>query len=274
MSLVKLLGVPYNVGCRTETSSALDQQNGPIAIRAALQSLMANFNINRAFDDLGDIKAKNTVDDVLKELETQIYDVMKGGNIPFVLGGAHTLTLGSLRALSRINKDFSLIYIDAHPDIMPHSTINYGSVIFYGFKEEVVRPDRTAYIGLRQVEKPEYKLLEEHNIFHVHAHEIENVGVSNLVKEIKDRFPAPYYISFDLDSLDPTFAPGVTSPYPIGLTPREVMYLLIELCRQEVLGIEIVELSPINDRNDDTARIAAEFVMRLSAVLSSRQKTH
>lgn len=274
MGLVKLVGVPYSVGCRAETSTAIDQQNGPLAIRAGIRSLTANFDIPHSFEDLGDIKAKNTVDDVLKGVEEQVFEVATKGDIPLVLGGAHTITMGTLRALSRVHSEFSIIYIDAHPDLMPHSTINYGSAMFYAFKEEIVQPDKVAFLGVRQIEKPEYRLLREHNIFHIHAHEVEGIGIATVVKEIKDRFPAPYFISLDLDAIDPTFAPGVTSPYPAGLTPREVTYLIEELCRQGVVGVEIMELSPINDRNDDTAMIAASIVLKMCAVLSSKQRTH
>ena len=274
MGLVKLVGVPFSVGCRVETSTAIDQQNAPLAIRAALRTLTANFDIPHSFEDLGDLSSKNTVNDVLKAVEDQVFDLVNKGDVPLILGGAHTLSLGTLRALSRVRPGFSMIYIDAHPDVMPHSTINYGSVMFYAFKEEVVRPDRVAMIGLRQVENPEYRVLRENNIFHIHAHEVEGIGIANVVKEIKDRFPAPYFISLDLDSIDPTFAPGVTSPYPCGLTPREVIYLVEELCRQSVIGLEVVELSPINDRNDDTAMIAASIILRVCNVLASRQRTH
>ncbi len=274
MGLVKLVGVPFSVGCRVETSTAIDQQNAPLAIRAGIRTLTANLDIPLSFEDLGDVTAKNSVTEVLKAVEDQVYEVASKGDVPVILGGAHTVTLGTLRALNRVRQDFSVIYIDAHPDIMPHSSINYGSAMFYAFKEEVIQPDRTAFIGIRQVENPEYRVLREQNIFHIHAHEFEGMGILNVVKEIKDRFPAPYFISLDLDVIDPTFAPGVTLPYPCGLTPREVMYLVEELCRQGVIGIEIMELSPINDRNDDTAMIAASLILRICHVLTSKQRTH
>ncbi|MDZ4786563.1 MAG: arginase family protein [bacterium] len=275
MGLVKIIGAPFSVGCRVETSTAIDQQNGPLSIRAALRSLTANFDVPLGFEDLGDLSVKkNTVEDVLKALEDQVTAVITKGDVPLVLGGAHTITLGTLRALSKAKPGFSVIYIDAHPDIMPHATVNYGSGIFYALKEEVIRPDKLAFIGLRQVENPEYRLLRENNIFHVHASEIEGLGIANVVKEIKDRFPAPYFISLDLDAIDPAFAPGVTLPYPCGLSPREVMYILEELSRQGIVGFEIAELSPINDRNDETAMIAASLILKVCGVLSSKQRTH
>jgi len=274
MGFVKLLGVPFTVGCRAETASAIDQQNGPRAIRDAIRSLTANYSTINSFDDLGDVKAKAMVEDVLGATSKAVGEIVSKGDIPLILGGAHTITLGTLRALAEKKPGFSLVYIDAHPDIMPRPHIDYGSVIFHAIKEELIEPKNIAIIGMRQVEDPEYKIIEEQEIFHLHAHEVCALGVHEVVRQIRDRLPGPYMVSFDIDSVDPAFAPGVTSPYPCGLSSSEAMALLEELCKSGVLALEVMELSPINDYNDATARLAASIILRVSRLLGPRNRAN
>jgi len=274
MGFVKLLGVPYSVGCRAETATAIDQQNGPRAIRDALRAYTSQFSIIPSFEDAGDIKVKPELEEVLAATEQAVTEIVKKGDIPFLIGGSHTISLGTLRAVAQSHPGFSLIYIDAHPDIVPRPQINYGSVNFHALKEELVTPDRIAMLGVRQIEDSEYKIMEEQNIFHLHAHEMSVLGIANVLKQVRDRLPAPYVISFDLDSVDPSFAPGVTSPYPCGLTSSETQGLLDELCTLGVIAFEMVEMSPINDRNEETAKLAASIILRTTRILGSRNRAN
>lgn len=274
MGFVKLLGVPFSVGCRAETATAIDQQNAPRAIRDALRVLTSNFSTIFSFDDIGDVRAKAMVEDVLAATTAAVGDVLKKGDIPLVVGGAHTISLGTMRALAEKHPGFSLVYIDAHPDIMPRPHVDYGSVLFHAIKEELVDPKKIALIGIRQVEDPEYKIIEEQGIFHLHAHEVSSLGIYEVVRLLRDRLPGPYMVSFDIDSIDPAFAPGVTSPYPCGLSSSEALGLLEELCKTGLLALEVVELSPINDYNDHTARLAASIILRTSRLLGPRNRAN
>jgi agmatinase len=274
MGFVKLLGVPYTVGCRAETASAIDQQNGPRAIRDAIRALTANYSAIMSFDDIGDVKAKAMVEDVLGATTKAVGEIVKRGDIPLILGGAHTISLGTMRALAESNPGFSLVYIDAHPDIMPRPQVDYGSVLFHAIKEELVEPKNIAIIGMRQIEDPEYRIIEEQGIFHLHSHEVCALGVHEVVRQIRDRIPGPYMVSFDIDSVDPAFAPGVTSPYPCGLSSGEALALLEEVCKAGVLAMEVVEMSPINDYNDATARLAASIILRVSRLLGPRNRAN
>jgi agmatinase len=274
MGFVKLLGVPFTVGCRAETASAIDQQNGPRAVRDAIRALTTNFSSILSFDDIGDVKARAMVEDVLGATSVAVGEVLSKGDIPLVVGGAHTVTLGTLRAMAEKKPGFSLVYIDAHPDIMPRPQVDYGSVLFHAIKEELIEPKNIALIGIRQVEDPEYRIIEEQGIFHLHAHEVCALGIHEVVRQIRDRIPGPYMVSFDIDSVDPAFAPGVTSPYPCGLTSSEALALLEELCKSGVSALEVMELSPINDYNDATARLAASVILRTSRLLGPRNRAN
>lgn len=274
MSIVKLLGVPTSAGCRPQTSSVIDQHNAPGAIRSYLKSMTAHFDRAVCYEDIGNLDLGDGVGDLLSETSSAVQKLVESGDVPMLLGGSHTLTLGALRGLAAARPDFSVIYIDAHADLMPHADINYGSALFYALKEEVVKPQRLALIGLREVEAPEYGVIYEQSIMHVHATDFEEMTVRQLLKQIQDRLEAPYYISIDLDALDPAFAPGVTCPYPGGLTTREVLYLVQKLCETDVIGLDIVEHAPINDRDEMTSKLAADMILRFSQAISARKGRH
>lgn len=268
MSMVKVFGVPSAAGSREETSYAIDQHHAPAIIRRAYDELTSGFNIPKDFTDLGDLTGTQDVRELLSAVEEKIVDICQSGANPFVLGGAHTLTLGSLRALSRMQKKFSLIYFDAHPDLMPHPQINYGSTLHFALQEGSLRPEQLAYIGIRQIETEEWDAISKRNIFSLTSPDFESLGAAGVLREIQKRFPAPYYISLDLDCLDPSFAPGVTAPCPVGLTPREVLFISRELVRSKVLGIEIVELASVNDIKNQTATLAAFLLQSLSTEMA------
>ncbi len=268
MSIVKVFGVPSFAGCREETSETIDQHNGPRALRKAFDYLVSGFNVPRDFDDIGDINTGATVSELIDAVEKKVLELRKNRSIPFIIGGAHTLTVGSLKALHQTDPQYSLIYFDAHPDIMPHAQINYGSSIYHAIKDGYLNPKNLAYVGIRQIENDEWALIRKHNIFHITSLDLERLSGDEVIKEIKAKLPPPYYLTLDLDCLDPSFAPGVTSPFPSGLTPREVLYITSKLCLDQTIGVEIVELSPINDRKNETAGIAALFLQTLSSVIT------
>lgn len=254
------------MGCREETSFSIDQHRAPAILRHAYDDMMSGFDILRTYDDLGDLKVENTVDAVLNGCKSQVELILSGGQIPLLLGGAHTLTLGSLRGVHAAVRDYSLIYFDAHPDLMPHPQINYGSSLYYGLVEKIVDPSRLALIGVRQIERAEQQVIDQYKIFTRTALDFEERGSAALVREICESFPPPYALSIDLDSIEPSHCPGVTTPYPGGLMFREVLFVARELSKRGCVYIDIVELSPANDRNNETARIAAMLMASLAEV--------
>lgn len=275
MSRIQVLGIPSHAGSRQETSHAIDQHSGPSAIRKAYERLMSGFDIPQHLEDIGDVAISNTVVELLTAVDEGVSKIYGNGCIPIILGGVHTLTVGSLRALARKKIDYSLIYLDSHPDLMPHPELNYGSSLYYAIQEGVLNPKRVALIGIRQVEQAEWKLIRDLGIFYLEANDFENYTLPQIIALLKEKMPAPYFVSLDLDVLDPSFAPGVTSPVPAGLAPREVVYLVNELCKLNVIGLELVELSPINDVKDQTSRACAMFLQSFSTAINQyleRQK--
>lgn len=268
MSHVIVLGAPFSVGCREETSFAIDQQRAPAAIRRAYDDTMQGFDIPRCFEDVGDVEADHSVEAVLSALERRSTEISSRGDIPLLLGGAHTITLGGLRGLKRSLAEFSFVCFDAHPDLMPHPDINYGSSLYYAVKEGVVDPSRIALLGVRQIERAEERFIKEHGIYALPPLEFEHRGARAIADEILAKFPPPYAVSIDLDALELAFCPGVTTPFPGGLSFREVLYVANRLCQQETRYLDIVELSPVNDRNEESARLGAILLHQLTTTIA------
>jgi len=269
MSKVKLFSMPTAAGCREETSEIMDQVNGPKAIRKALSNYLSGFDIPVLFDDLGDIQFENSVSGVLAALEAKVIELRKASQIPLILGGAHTISLGTLRALKKSDCDYSVIYLDAHPDCMPRADINYGSTIFHAFNEGVIDPKRMAFIGIRTIEVPEQNLIKEKGILGFSASDLERLGTDGVLDEVLHRLPPPYALSLDIDVIDPAFAPGVSAPSPIGLTPREVLYMTTEVCKRPCIAAELVEVCPAADTNGQTVSLAATLLHAIGNTLAS-----
>jgi agmatinase len=265
---VKLFGVPTVAGCRAETSKAVDQNRGPAAFRSAHQLLLAGFDIPQYFVDGGDLDFPDTIPAVLAAVEDQTVRSCQAGEIPFLIGGAHTLTLGTLRGLKRTTGEFSMIYFDAHPDMMPRADINYGSSIYHALNEGQIAGSRTAMLGVRQIERPEAEQIKKFGVNCYSPLDFARRGAKEIVAEILTKLPPPYFISLDLDAIDPIFAPGVTSPTPVGLSPLDVLSVCSEVCRHPVIALEIVELSPVNDRDDETANLTAGLVKALTEFIN------
>lgn len=263
--LIDLIGVPCSAGCRAETSFTIDQHRAPAAIRAAYEELMGGFNVPRCFSDKGDVASGANVERMLVEVSNAVKTSLSAERVPFILGGAHTLTLGSLRAAHSVAPNFSLIYFDAHPDLMPHPDINYGSSLYYAVKEGLVNPQKIALIGIRQAETPEIDFIKEHGIILYTARDVASKGLEKVIKELHKKLSGPYFISVDLDGIDPAFAPGVTTPYPLGLAPREVEAIACEFSKELLVG-EIVEHAPANDRMGRTAYLAAGLLRSMTEV--------
>lgn len=263
MTRVNVYGVPSAAGCREETSEVIDSAQAPARIRSMHRFLIDGFDVPGDFTDCGDVGATNDISILLAATEEVAVRDIKCGMIPLFLGGAHTLTLGALRGVRKALGDFSLIYVDAHPDLMPRNEINYGSTLYHAVREGAVTPHRLGIVGARMIERAEREVIAREKIRVVSCLEVERNGISVITEELLQQLPPPYYLSIDLDAIDPAIAPGVTTPSPIGLTPREVLTLTDCVLRHPTVAVDIVELAPSADDGERTARIAATLLREI-----------
>lgn len=270
---------------------------GPSAIRYAgvverLESL--GYQVN----DLGDIEIgrdRLTTDPLtgLRNLEavvqasTKIADkvdkIMKEGSFPLVLGGDHSIAIGTLAGISKYFKRLGVIWFDAHGDLNTPETSPSGNIhgmplaVSLGLGETTltqiggycpkIQPENIVIIGARSLDEGEKRLIKEKGIKVYTMHEIDRLGIPKVIEEtiayFKDRTDG-VHLSLDLDGLDPLYAPGVGTPVEGGLNYRE-SHLAMEMFFESemITSAEFVEVNPILDEKNKTGILAVGLMASL-----------
>jgi len=198
-----------------------------------------------------------------QELRRAVFGAVSRGKLPIIIGGDHSLTTETIKAASkaiRKNKKISLLYFDAHPDFVSSSRNYYGSVLTD--LTQALNFRKSMLVGTRAAEPEELRNARTANLKIVSPLDVAELGVKNVAQMIRERTDgSKVYISVDLDCIDPAFAPGVSVPSPGGLSSTDLIYLLHKAVETtNVVGIDIVELSPDYDINDITAMLAARII--------------
>ncbi len=206
---------------------------------------------------------------------------LQSGHFPLVLGGDHSLSLGSIRGAARIKK-VGVIWIDAHADFNTEQTTPSGNIHgmplaalcglgntqltrLWDETVPVVDPKRVAIVGARDLDPGEKVNLREAGVMVMGMEQIDRLGMDSVMKKVIERISRDtegIYLSFDMDAMDPRHAPGVGTPVPAGLTQREA-HLACELIAEtgKLIGMDIVEVNSILDVQNQTASLAVEFVL-------------
>ncbi len=212
-------------------------------------------------------------------IAAKVVEESNAGAMPLVLGGDHSVALGTLWGLASLHGVGGALWIDAHADINTPETSPTGNVhgmplaaalglAGSAFASDAwplpaLDPRRVALLGLRQADTGERKLLREAGVRVFTMSEIDRVGVERATREALDRIAGSgfVHVSLDMDVLDPEVAPGVGTPVRGGLTYREA-HLALELVAESGLAgsLEVVEVNPILDRENTTALTAVELV--------------
>ena len=266
------LGTTYQPGARlapwhVRRVSALVQGFHPFHRRAVFAELAAVDGGNTAFPPFSAAAMRDAV-------ENRITAIAGAGAAPFVVGGDHSITLPILRALARQHGPLGIIHIDAHldtsgPEIWGEA-FHHGTVFRHAISEGLVARGALFQIGIRGP----WSSAEDDAISRAHggrmftSDEVAEHGPASIGTEIRSALGnRPAYISFDVDALDPAFAPGTGTPVPGGLQSREVFGLLRALARVSLVGMDVVEVSPPLDVGDRTATLAAHLLLEGLALL-------
>jgi len=206
---------------------------------------------------------------------------IKSGHFPLVLGGDHSLSLGSIRGAARV-KPVGVIWIDAHADFNTDKTTPSGNIhgmplaALCGLGDKrlsqlwdepspILDPKRVAIIGARDLDPGEKVNLREAGVMVMGMEQIDRLGIVAAVEKAIERVSRQVegiYLSFDMDAMDPRHAPGVGTPVPAGLTQREA-HVACELAGEtgKLIGMDIVEVNAILDIQNQTGELAVEFVL-------------
>lgn len=189
----------------------------------------------------------------------EVYDkIISKSKIPLLIGGDHSISTQIIKSISKRKKPLSLVYFDAHPDFVSSTTDYYGSV----FHDVLPHIDikSSLQIGVRTPEQEEIDNLKKYDLKVITPFEIAEKGIVHVTKSILDTIGKNVYISFDMDCIDPAFAPGVSVPVPLGLTNIEAVYLLKAITKKGILGMDIMEVCPSYDIKDRTSHLASRII--------------
>jgi arginase len=293
---IGIIGVPIEAG-GSERGTAM----GPAALRTA--GLVECFGeLGREVTDHGDLamparvalppppptvarQPRNVpeVVSVIRSLADRTFEIIAGGEIPLVLGGDHSLAMGSVTGVARhfqnTGTQLFVLWLDAHADFNTPATSPTGN--FHGMptaflcgepgfdfvmadRQRVILDHRNLIIfGLRSVDREERAMLQDRGVQVIDMRMIDEVGVPVLMRQIVDQVAAKngrIHVSLDADYIDPSLAPGVGTPVPGGLTYRESHLVMEMLCDSGlVAAFDLVELNPFLDERGKSARLLVEL---------------
>jgi arginase len=208
--------------------------------------------------------------DVCEELAGIVEGIVRGGRFPLVLGGDHSIAIGTLAGVHR-GRGIApgVIWVDAHGDIntplsSPSGNV-HGMPVHFALEARNVAPERIVFIGLRDVDDGEKRIIYERGVKAFTMSDIDRLGMSRVIDEaiaIAGNGPNSLHVSFDMDGIDPSEAPGVGTAVRGGISYREAHFLMEAVAASNTLGsLEITEINPILDRENQTAILAVELIL-------------
>ena len=271
------VGIPMDIG----TSNRAGTRFGPREIRAESCMIRPYNMATRAapFDslqvaDIGDV-AINTFNmaETLRIIEEAYDGILAADCIPLTIGGDHTLPLPILRAMQRVHGPVGLIHVDAHADVNEHmfgEKIAHGTPFRRAIEEELVEPKRMVQIGLRGsgYAADDFDWVRSLGGRVVQAEECWHRSLSPLMDEVRDQMgDGPVYLTFDIDALDPAYAPGTGTPEIGGLSTIQGVEIVRGCRGLDLVGCDLVEVSPPYDTTGNTSITAANLLFEMLCVL-------
>ncbi len=271
-----VLGVPLDMA----TSGRPGARMGPDAIRRASVNLAWegkkfpwDFNVFERVKviDAGDLVFDSgDAEDFTYRLEAATSEILKSGKTMLALGGDHFITLPILRAYAKHYGEMALVHFDAHTDTYANgSNYDHGTMFYHAPKEGLIAPKHSVQIGIRT----EYKQ-QEHGFNVIDAMRANDLSADEIVMQIRDIVgDKPVYVTFDIDCLDPAFAPGTGTPVCGGLNSDKVLKIIRGLAGINIIGMDVVEVSPPYDHSDVTALAGATIALELMYAWASKRES-
>ena len=188
-----------------------------------------------------------------------IYDkISASSKIPISIGGDHSISRQIINALAKRHGKISLVYFDAHPDFVSSTTNYYGSVVNDVLSN--IEIASSVQIGIRTPEQEELDNIKKFNLEVITPFDIQKHGIKLVTNSVLHRLGDKVYVSFDMDCIDPAYAPGVSVPVPMGLNSTDAVYLLKEIAKKRIVGMDIMEVCPSFDVKDRTSHLASRII--------------
>ena len=278
---IGLIGVPTDLGVTNRPGA----RHGPREIRNA-SSLMRAFNLGLGVNpyelcriaDLGDVRLSHRYDleRQNEDIEAFYQKVKAAGVMPISAGGDHSITYPIFRAIAA-TAPIGMVHIDAHTDTWGEfygSKFTHGAPFRLAVEAGVLDPKRTIQIGIRggQNFMDGIEFSKSHGMRVVFIEEFAALGVARVIEEARKVVgDGPTYISFDVDGLDPVYAPGTGTPEIGGITTLEAQSLLRGLRGLELIGGDVVEVAPPYDQTGNTALVGATIMFEILCLVADAQ---
>jgi agmatinase len=275
---VAIVGVPYDGG----TSYRPGARFGPREIRNQ-SSLIRTYNYFQKiapFDrlnvaDVGDVDPPPvSIEKAYAAIEARVAAILVAGARPIVVGGDHSITLPVLRALAKQHGPLALVQIDSHIDTWDEY---FGGKYFHGtpfrraIEEGIIDGRRFVQVGIRgpMYGEDDFDFHRQHGITMIDIAEVRRRGLESVMDEMRRVATGPAYMTFDIDGVDPAFAPGTGTPEVGGLTSYEALELVRGLRSLTLVGGDVVEVSPLYDGPGQiTALLAANLIFEFLCVMA------
>jgi len=259
-----LFGIPfdsthsYKPGCRFGPDAIRDSFNNIEIFHPHLKIDLENVNI----EDLGNTRHTVVASEMIDMVKKITAELVSKQRQLFILGGEHSITYGTYTSFP---KETGYVVFDAHYDLRDEfADIKLSHASYLRRIVEERGSENIIHVGARAFVKEELEFLTENKIKTISDREIRDGKGPNLLKDYVSTFDS-VYSSFDLDVLDPAFAPGVGNPEAVGITSRELFDMIHTFDETKVIGVDIVELNPYHD-NGSTASLAAKIISTLIAM--------
>lgn len=278
---IAVLGVPFDGG----TSYRPGARFGPMAVRQAARTLRPGYHVELGVTPLQEVQIVDAGDitvtpfdisEACRQIQQHMREVIGVRERRVVaIGGDHTIALPALRALHDVHGPLALIHFDAHLDTWDtyfDAPVTHGTIFRRAFDEGLLVPDHSIHVGIRGPLYDRVDLNEDARMGFrtIRAGDLDVMGVNAAVDVVKRRVgDVPVYLSIDIDVLDPAFAPGTGTPESGGLTARELLRMLRNLHGLNLVGADVVEVSPAYDHAEITSIAAATVVFDLLALMAA-----
>ncbi|MCI8885138.1 MAG: agmatinase [Dorea sp.] len=277
-----IAGAPFD----TASSFRSGSRFGPNAIRniSAMMKpnnviLQVNIMENLKGGDIGDFNVTpGYIHPTYDAIEAGVAGILEENAVPIVLGGDHSITLAELRAVAKKYGPVALVHFDSHSDLCDEvfgQKYNHGTPFRRAIEEGLIDPAHSIQIGMRGslYDPNEHKMAADLGMLLIPAHKVREMGFEALIRTAMERVgDKPVFLTFDIDFVDPAYAPGTGTPEVAGFTSYESLSLVRAIKDMNFVGFDIVEVLPAYDSREVTAYLAANIVFEYLSILAAKKK--
>ncbi len=277
-----IAGAPFD----TASSFRSGSRFGPNAIRniSAMMKpnnviLQVNIMENLKGGDIGDFNVTpGYIHPTYDAIEAGVAGILEENAVPIVLGGDHSITLAELRAVAKKYGPVALVHFDSHSDLCDEvfgQKYNHGTPFRRAIEEGLIDPAHSVQIGMRGslYDPNEHKMAADLGMLLIPAHKVREMGFEALIRTAMERVgDKPVFLTFDIDFVDPAYAPGTGTPEVAGFTSYESLSLVRAIKDMNFVGFDIVEVLPAYDSGEVTAYLAANIVFEYLSILAAKKK--